>query len=247
MITLSLAPGTTVSGMATYNCPSNPAPSPSNPCTDTNAHAALVSIPQVLQPFALTVQATEVPPTFADGICPNGGSPSTDFDCRFATFFTYQTLANGDKVVPLCYPFANGNCVHYLVYSGTPGVEPNPNFYVGPIDWTISWNNDQFTPPPPYAGSTPHLYDDPDYAVNSTSPYGTNCGTPMLVGNPPVATNPPIYCQFELTSLLLTIPIRKWTPQYSGRTKQFNDVSVAFPPGKQRQSNCNVDPSFGNC
>ena len=49
--------------------------------------------------------------------------------------------------MPLCYPYANGNCVHYLVYSGQPGTEPNTSAYVGPIDWTISWNNDHFTPP----------------------------------------------------------------------------------------------------
>ena len=29
---------------------------------------------------------------------------------------------DGNKIVPLCFPYANGNCVHYLVYSGTPGV-----------------------------------------------------------------------------------------------------------------------------
>ena len=190
-----------------------------------------MTIPQILQPFALTVQASEVPPTVADGICPNGDTPfnSTDFDCRFTSFFTYQTLGNGNKIVPLCYPYANGNCVHYQVYSGTPGVEPNPSFYVGPIDWTISWNNDQFTPPSPYTGSTPHLYDDPDYAVNSTSPYGTNCSTPMLVDNPPVATNPPIYCQFEFDITTSYNPTKKVDAAISGRTKQFNDVVVAFP------------------
>jgi uncharacterized repeat protein (TIGR01451 family) len=229
-ITLTFTPGTNVSGMATYDCPSNPAPSPGNPCTDPNAHALALAIPQVLQPFTVTVQASEVPLSIADGICPNGLTPTQDFDCRFATFFTYQTLPNGNKVVPLCYPYANGNCVHYQVYSGTPGVEPNPSFYVGPIDWSISWNNDQFTPPAPYTGSTPHLYDDPDYAVSPTSPYGTDCTQVMLVGNPPLPTNPPISCQFEFDITTSFNPTKKVDALITGRTKQFNDVAVAFPP-----------------
>ncbi|HEY2121868.1 MAG TPA: dockerin type I domain-containing protein, partial [Candidatus Acidoferrum sp.] len=230
LINLSFTPGSNQSGMATYDCPSNPAPSPSNPCTDPNAHALALAIPQVLQPFSLTVQASEVPPSVADGVCPNGGTPTTDFDCRFVTFFTYQTLANGNKIVPLCFPYANGNCVHYQVFSGSPGVEPNPSFYVGPIDWVISFNNDTFIPPAPYTGSTPRMYDDPDYAVSPTSPFGTNCSTPMLVGNPPVATNPPIFCQFEFDITTAVDLTKKVDTAISGRTKQFNDVVIALPP-----------------
>ena len=187
-------------------------------------------MPQVLTPFTLTVQATEVPPSVADGICPNGDTPTQDLDCRFASFFTYQTNPNGDRIVPLCYPYANGNCVHYLVYSGQPGTEPNPSAYVGPIDWTISWNNDHFTPPVPYLGSTPRVYDDPDYAVTTTSPFGTNCSTAMQVGNPPVATNPPIFCQFEFDITTFFNPTKPVDATIGARTKQFNDVVVAFPP-----------------
>ncbi len=228
LINLTFNPGTTVTGMATYDCPSNPNPTPTNPCTDPNAHALALSIPQVLQSITLTVQASELPPSMGNGICPNGDTPTQDFDCRFVTFFTYQTNANGDKVVPLCYPYANGNCVHYQVYSGTPGVEPNPSNYVGPIDWEVSWNNDTFVPPAPYAGSIPQLYDDPDYAVTPTSPYGTNCATPMLVNGSP--TNPPIYCQFEFNITTAYLPNKKVDAGITGRTKQFNDVTVAFPP-----------------
>ena len=227
-ISLTFSPGTTVSGMATYDCPSNPNPTPTNPCTDPNAHALALSIPQVLVPFTVTVQASELPPSMGNGICPNGDTPTQDFDCRFVTFFTYQTNANGDKVVPLCYPYANGNCVHYQVYSGTPGVEPNPSNYVGPIDWEVTWNNDTFVPPAPYTGSIPQLYDDPDYAVTPTSPYGTNCATPMLVNGSP--TNPPIYCQFEFNITTAYLPNKKVDAGITGRTKQFNDVAVAFPP-----------------
>src|SRR5208283_1359653 len=34
MITVSFTPGTNQTGMAKYDCPSNPNPSPTNPCTD---------------------------------------------------------------------------------------------------------------------------------------------------------------------------------------------------------------------
>ena len=244
-ITLTFTPGANVVGMATYNCPSNPAPSPGNPCTDPNAHALALSIPQVLQPITLTVQASEVPPSIADGICPSGLTPTQDFDCRFASFFTYQTLTNGNQIVPLCYPYANGNCVHYQVYSGTPGVEPNPSYYVGPIDWSISWNNDQFTPPAPYTGSTPHLYDDPDYAVSPASPYGTDCTQVMLVGIPPSPTNPPISCQFEFDITTSFNPTKKVDANITGRTKQFNDVVVAFPPAGLGNLTVTTTPTTG--
>jgi YVTN family beta-propeller protein len=228
LISLTFNPGTTVTGMATYDCPSNPNPTPENPCTDPNAHALALSVPQVLQSITLSVLATEVPPASGNGTCPSGGTPAQDFDCRFVSFFTYQTNSSGGEVVPLCYPYANGNCVHYQVYSGTPGVEPNPSFYVGPIDWTVSWNNDAFVPPTPYTGSIPQLYDDPDYEVNSTSPYGTICSTPMLVNGSP--TNPPIYCQFVFDITTAYFPNKKVDAGITGRTKQFNDVAVAFPP-----------------
>jgi uncharacterized repeat protein (TIGR01451 family) len=243
MISLSFTPGTNVPGMATYDCPSNPSPSPGNPCTDPNAHAAAVLIPQVLQPFSLTVQASEVPPSVADGVCPSGATPSTDFDCRFVSFLTYQTLANGNKIVPLCFPYANGNCVHYQVFSGTPGVEPSPSLYVGPIDWTISFNNDTFVPPAPFTGSTPQMYDDPDYAVSPTSPFGTNCSTPMLVGNPPLATNPPIFCQFEFDITTAVDLTKKVDTAISGRTRQFNDVVIAFPPANTGNLAITTTPS----
>jgi uncharacterized repeat protein (TIGR01451 family) len=229
-ISVTINPGTGSSGMATYNCPGNPSPSPANPCTAPNAHSVALTIGQVLQPITVTVQASEVPPSVGNGICPNGSTPTQDFDCRFTSFFTFQTLANGDRFVPLCYPYANGNCVHYQVFSGTPGVEPNPSFYVGPVDWMVTWNNDKFAPPAPYTGSTPRLYDDPDYAVSPTSPYGTDCTTPMLVGNPPVATNPPIYCQFEFDITTSYNPTKPVDAGITGRTRQFNDVVVAFPP-----------------
>jgi len=234
-INVPFTPGTNVTGMATYDCPSNPNPSPGNPCTDPNAHALEVALPQVVTPFTLTVTATEVPPMNGNGDCPSGATVLTDFDCRFVTYFTYATEGNGDRIVPLCDPYANGNCVVYSVYDGTRGTEPPATSYVGPVNWTVSWNNDQIVPSAPYTGSTPRLYEDPDAAVTASTPFGTSCTTPMQVGNPPAATNPPIYCQFEFDITTSFDPTKKVDAAIQGHTKQFSDVVVAFPPANAGQ------------
>jgi YVTN family beta-propeller protein len=216
---------------AIFDCPSN-----TNPCTDPSAHALQLTIPNVSATVAVTVLATEVPPSQADGLCESGNTVLNDFDCRFVTFFSDGTDANSNVIVPLCDPYANGNCVHYLVYStsGGPGVEPPASSYSGGVYWQITWNNESFTPPAPYwSGSTPQLYDDPDYPVSQTAPYGTNCSpsTPMLVGiTNPQDTNPLIYCQFEFNITQFYNPTQTVDSGIGGSTKQFNDVVVAFPP-----------------
>ena len=123
-VDVTFDPGTNVAQMATFNCPNNANPTPENPCTDPNAHAVQLMIPTVLQPFTVTVQATEVPPGQANGDCSTGNTVNNDFDCRFTQFFSFGTAGDGGKLVPLCDPYANGNCVHYLVFSGSPGNEP---------------------------------------------------------------------------------------------------------------------------
>ncbi|MGA2845189.1 MAG: choice-of-anchor D domain-containing protein [Candidatus Acidiferrales bacterium] len=216
---------------AVFDCPSH-----TNPCTDPSAHALQLTIPNVNSIVNVTVLAAEVPPSQADGLCESGNSVLNDFDCRFVTFFSDGTDGNNNTIVPLCDPYANGNCVHYLVYSttGGPGVEPPASSYSGGVYWQITWNNESFTPPAPYySGSTPQLYDDPDYPVSQTAPYGTNCSpsTPMLVGiTNPQATNPPIYCQFEFNITTFYNPTQQVDSGVGGSTKQFNDVVVAFPP-----------------
>ena len=230
MVPVPFTPGTNASGMAAYDCPSNPNPSPTNPCLDPNAHAVALNIGQVITPFTLTVVATEVPPTIGNGICPNGLTVKQDFDCRFTSFFTFQTNPNGDKIVPICYPYANGNCVYYSVYYQTPGTEPDPSSYVGPINWSIAFNNDKFTPPAPWAGGTPRFYEDPDQFVSGNSPYGTNCNNPMQMGNPGTPTNPPIFCQFVYDITTSYDPNKKVDAGIGGRTRVFSDFVVAIPP-----------------
>jgi uncharacterized repeat protein (TIGR01451 family) len=45
-----------------------------------------------------------------------------------------------------------------------------------------------------------------------------------------VATNPPIYCQFEFDITTSYNPTKPVDAGITGRTRQFNDVVVAFPP-----------------
>ena len=229
-ITLQYTPGMNQMQMATFDCPSNPNPTPANPCTDPNAHAIAFTVPQVITPFPLTVKVTELPPDVANGICPAGDTPTQDFDCRFKSFFTYSTAGNGDTTVPRCFPYANGNCVVYSIYSGTPGTEPPASAYVGPVSWTVTYNDDTFVAPAPWAGSTPRLYEDPDTFVLPNSPYGTNCSTPMLKGNPGTPTNPAIYCQFVFDITTFYDPNKKVDSGIGGKTKVFSDAVVAIPP-----------------
>jgi YVTN family beta-propeller protein len=237
-INVTFNPGSNVTQMAAFDCPSNPNPTPANPCTDANAHALQLAIPTVGTGFTVTVTATEVPPTLADGLCETGNTVLNDFDCRFATFFNYGADSNGNTIVPLCYPYANGNCVHYDVYSGTPGTEPNSSFYGGGVNWKVTWNNDTFTPPSRYTGSTPQLYDDPDYAVTPTSAVGTVCTQPMTINGAPQS----YACQFEFDITTFFNPTEPVDAGIGGTTKQLNDVVVAFPPNTAGQLNVTSTP-----
>ena len=225
-VNVTFSPGTNVSQQAPFDCPSNPNPTPANPCTDANAHTLQLQIPQVNTPFTVTLTATEVPPNQGGGLCKAGDTVLNDFNCRFTTFFNYGTDGNGNTIAPLCYPYANGNCVHYDVYSGTPGTEPDPSFYTGPVSWNITWNNDTFVPSGFWAGSTPQLYDDPDYAPTPTSAVGTVCTQPMTING--VAQS--YACQFEFDITTFFNPTAPVDAGIGGHTKQLNDVVVAFPP-----------------
>jgi hypothetical protein len=69
---------------AVFNCPSG-----SNPCTDPNAHSLALTATQVNTAFTMTVAANEVSSFQADGDCQFGQNPSSDFDCRFTSFFPF--------------------------------------------------------------------------------------------------------------------------------------------------------------
>jgi sugar lactone lactonase YvrE len=232
---------TPVTEPAVFNCPGNPgAGGQGNPCTTAegpNATSVDLTAQAVTTSFQVNVTATEVPPgdapTNTDGICESNtdntsASVTGDFDCRFLQFFNYGTdPTTHGAIVPLCVPYSNGNCVHYEV-SAVGGGEPDPNNYVGPIVWELTWNNESVAPPANsyWAGSTPQVYDDPDYPVISGAPYGTDCI------NNPMTNGTGYFCQFEYN---ITIPGSYMPSQpvdsgIGGTTRQFNDVVVAWPP-----------------
>ena len=218
--------GTNVTAMATYACPDNPNPTLGNPCTDPNGYAVQLTIPQVTSSFSLSVVATEFQ---ADGLCPPGGNgQSSDLGCRFVDFFNYGTDPNGNTITALCWPYANGNCVHYDVYSGTPGTEPPTGSYSGPLYWQVAFNNGTFVPGAYWTGSTPRVLDNPDVNEFPGVPYGTNCSTAMLLNG--TTTSPPIYCQFDQDITTFFNAAEGVDPTIGGKTPQANDVVVAFLP-----------------
>ncbi len=229
-VTLEFTPTTPVN-TAYFNCGiSNP--SPTNPCPNPNAHQLTLGVPAVTSSeFNLVVEATEVSPLQADGICETGNTVLNDFDCRFVSFFSGPTVATGVET-PQCDAYSNGDCVFYSVYyTNTNGVrtEPDTSWYTPPVTWTIKFNDDNNTAPTGYSPSE-QLYDDPDYEASPTSPYGTNCSSAMVTGTPPgVATNPPIECQFEFDITTFFDPAEAVDRGIGGVTQQFNDVVVAFP------------------
>ena len=220
--TLQFTPGSNEMLMIPY-CPNNN-------CEDPNASAFTVFIASVSSAFSLTVVATELDP---NGLCPASqvslGGQSSDLACRFVSFFDYGTDPAGDVIVPLCYPYLNGDCVHYYLYSGTPGTPPPPGSYSGYLFLKIGWNN-VFTPGPGYwAGSTPEVYDDPGSNEFPPLPYGDLCTSPMQVGTPPTQYSPTIYCQFDENITTFFTPGPGLDP-IGGKIPQTNDVVVAFPP-----------------
>jgi len=233
---------------AIFDCPHG-----GNPCVDANANALQLSITNGGSAgLTVRVTATEVPsgpvPTYysPDGLCEVGHTVTDDFDCRFVTFFGDGTDSNNNTIVPLCWPYANGNCVHYEVDNGTTGGEPLASSYTGPVNWQITWNNDTFTPPGPYwTGSTPQLYDNPDVDEFTPSlPYGTNCSMPMMIetSSGPQQYSPTTYCQFDANITTFYNPTQPVDNGIGGSTKAFNDVVVAFPPTVAGSGNVTKGP-----
>ncbi len=198
-VPLTYAPGVNVSQTATVNCPSGTVP-----CTDPNAHSLKLMVSQVNEPFTLTVTAYEVSLSEANGVCPAGQSETTNFNCRFKDYFTLQTEANGDVIVPQCVPLSNGNCVYYRISNVPPA-----SMYQGPVFETFSYNNNAYVPSSFYDATNPRLYDDPD--------------------SPPYDINHQFV--FDITDYFETQNKVGVDPTIHGHTKQYNDFVIAFTAG----------------
>jgi hypothetical protein len=118
--------------------------------TELSSTGPNIGAPTTLAPLAGTSGIG-----IADGICEFGATEATDFDCRLAAGgFVFQTLPNGDQVVPHCSPYHNNMCVWYRatttakaqdeVPAGSPvcgpGVTPPCYDYVPGVYEKIGWN-----------------------------------------------------------------------------------------------------------
>ncbi len=161
----------------------------------------------------------------ADGDCENGATEFTDFDCRFTGTpnFIYQTLLNGDKIVPHIIPSHDNLGVWVRVIAtkldGSPAealVDYNLN--VGDVvEWFYAWNtNPPLAPAPgldPYTQGwnnlNPQMYDrpgenvDPAFVANITT-FSKSCSLTTCVGTA--------------------------DPGTGGKTKTLNDIVIAAPP-----------------
>jgi len=241
-LTSFATPGTNVSGQATFACPNNPDPTPDNPCTDPNGHALEVMIPQVTTGMNVVVTETEF---LADGLCPasqiSAGGQSTDFNCRLVNFYNYGLDGNGNAIVPLCYPYANGNCVSYRL-SQPDGSELPAGDYKGGIFWKNTFNNDTYTPTGNWLGSTPRMLDDPGADEVPPLPYGTSCSTAMQTDNPALYPGP-YYCQFDNDITTFYNAAEPVDSGIGGKTSQPNDVVIAFLPTSTGTGNHQTPPS----
>jgi hypothetical protein len=221
-VTLPFNPGTNVTQNFVF-CPNG-----SSPCTDPNATAVTVLIPTVYTAFDLTVLFTE----FSDnGLCPPGGTVTSNFACRFGSFFNYGTDPNNNTIAPLCDPYLNGDCVQYLLYwtTGGPGTVPPAADYSGGVNVEIGFANTAFAPTSYWTGSTLRMIDDPDSYEFPPLPFGTNCSDAMQVGTPPTQYSPTIYCQFveDVTTFLTPGP---GLDPIGSKIPDTNNLVVAFLP-----------------
>ena len=212
MVTLTYNP-VAPSNTAYFNCtatdPSLP-PSPSNPCTNPNAHQVNLAVPAVSTQFNLVVlkrrRSRRCKPTeFA--------KPATPFSPISIAASLPISPAPPWPAVWKC----RGGCVrqrrlHFLQrvlhHGWSYRTEPDPSWYTPPVTWNIAFNDDNNTPPAGYSSSE-RLYDDPDYEPSPTTPYGTNCAAFMVTGTPPGSCHQPVRSSASSSSTSPRTSIRR--------------------------------------
>lgn len=159
-VSVHLPPGATSSATApflTNNDPTNPAShamSVTTNVTNPNGIDVLITANYVPTKFS----AGKTGPNINDGVCEGGQSPvnDADLDCRLAAGgFVYQTLPNGDQVVPHCSPYHNNMCVWYRVTTTALAADQGGTDYIGPVYEKMGWNTNL-----PLANPSPN----PEYA-----------------------------------------------------------------------------------
>jgi hypothetical protein len=156
----------------------------------------------------------------ADGDCEMGATEATDFDCRSAANFTYQTLTNGDRIVPHIIPSHNNLGVWVrvtatVVSTGLPAVEGVD--YKGPVQWYYAWNTN-----PPLVGPPAN----PAYLP------GWNNLNPQMYDRPGENVDIAFIKNITTYSKFVCNPTCVGTadPGTGGKTGKLNDIVVAAPP-----------------
>lgn len=211
--------------------------------TDPAAQSMAITVNSVINPINVNVQFhyedTELSSGhagigIADGICERslGATEQTDFDCRLADGgFVYQTLANGDQVVPHIIASHNNfgvwvRTIATRVVDGQPAVAGVD--YTGPVDWYYAWNTNPALFPSPNPEYTP----------------GWNNLNPQMFDRH--GDDPDIAFKFNITTYLKfnCVPTCVGTndPGIGGRTPTFNDIVGADPPNPSAASADVVEP-----
>jgi hypothetical protein len=195
--------------------------------TELSSTGPIIGAPTTLAPLAGTSGIG-----IADGICEFGATEATDFDCRLAAGgFVFQTLSNGDKVVPHCSPYHNNMCVWYRatttakasdeVPAGSPscgpGVPPPCYDYIAGVYEKIGWNTNV-----PLANPSP----------NSDYPAGWNNQNARLYDRH--GDDPDIAFKFDITDFYdvngSVSAVLAGDQTGGGHTTRFNDWVFADVP-----------------
>ena len=234
------------------NLPFSPSPTPEtqigtigNP-TDPAAQSLALTLASVINPINVTVSFFYEPTDLstgnhgvgiADGVCEQGATEDTDFDCRLSGNFTYPSqtlLPPGDKLVPHIIPSHNNLGVWVRVIAtrvsdgqpAVPGVD-----YTGPVDWYYAWNSN-----PSLVGSGPTITSLVNSLVtgapNPDYPPGWNSLNPQMYDRPgenvDIAFTRVIttYSKFDCNPTCVGTA----DPGLGGRTPTLNDIVAAAPP-----------------
>lgn len=220
-VSLHLSPGTASSATAPFLTNGDPTNAASHAMKLTtnvqNPNGIDVLLTANYEPTELTADPTNAV-GLADGICEVsqlGGilanvDETKDFDCRLAKGgFVYQTLGNGDVVVPHCAPYHNNMCVWYRatttataqdqVPPGSPicsSTQGPPCYdYIGPVLEEMGWNTNVTLAPSStewtagWDKTNERLYDrhgdDPDIAFkfDITDYFNVNCTIFCVIPN----------------------------------------------------------------
>ena len=233
---LTFNPGTNVVQQAAFDCPSNPNPTPGNPCTDPNAHSFQLQIAQVNSTVNVTVTATEVPPSQADGLCEVGDTVLNDFDCRFAVLqLRPRRKWQHHRAAVLPVRERQLRSLSGLFWYAGNGTRSQHVYWSDQLEDYLEQRK---------LRPTGALYRQHAAALRRSgrtpSPGAVGCCCGQLMTIDGVAQT--YSCQFEFDITTFFNSTQPVDAVIGGTTKQLTDVVVAFPPANSGQLNATSTP-----